>query len=92
MDGSKGITPVKAPRRTSLRQLEREMRARDFFRWHAQQHFVETGGGFRLTAKYPTRDGGKGHRADSLNHPRGGAASISIWVKVEKIRECESLT
>jgi hypothetical protein len=73
-------------KRTPVRVLVQQMWARQFFHWHAGQHYVETidhgKQSFRLTVKNPPRADGNGRRADSLNHPR---TPNSIWGRVEGI-------
>lgn len=75
-------------KRTPVRELARNLKAAQFFQWHAGQHYVECSRNgkrqFRLTAKNPARADGSGRRADSLNHPRTAA---SIWARVERIWE-----
>lgn len=72
MDRNKITTRVK--RAPSLRQLEREIRAQQLFRWHCQQEYVECvvdgRSGFRMTARYPAPwHKPRGTRSDSLWHP-----------------------
>jgi hypothetical protein len=75
-------------RRTPARELARQIRAKQFFHWHAGQHYVECSNNgkreFRLTVKNPPRADGNGRKADKLFHPRDPS---SLRTRVERIME-----
>jgi hypothetical protein len=75
VDGKNCKPHVKGPR---LRQLEREIRAAQFFRWHCLQEFrecvVDGRSGFRMVARFPGPHlKPRGRLADSLWRPHGYA-------------------